>query len=73
MEVRLTQSGEVLVLQVRDNGRGIPPDALTQTKSLGLMGMQERVRMFAGELDIRGAPGQGTTVLVKIPFPAQAT
>jgi len=37
-----------------------------KTKSLGLIGMRERVRLFSGELDIRGIPDQGTTVVVKI-------
>jgi len=32
--------------------------------------MRERVALFGGDLTIRGAPGEGTTVLVIIPFDA---
>jgi signal transduction histidine kinase len=38
-----------------------------QTRSLGLAGMRERVRAFAGETVIDSTPGRGTTVVVKIP------
>ena len=56
-----------VVLEVHDNGAGIPPAVLTNAKSLGLLGMRERTRAFNGELLIRGAPGEGTAVRVKIP------
>ena len=56
-----------VVLEVHDNGAGIPPAVLTSAKSLGLLGMRERTRAFNGELLIRGAPGEGTAVRVKIP------
>ena len=56
-----------VVLEVHDNGAGIPPAVLTSAKSLGLLGMRERTRAFDGELVIRGAPGEGTVVRVKIP------
>jgi signal transduction histidine kinase len=56
-----------VVLEVHDNGIGIPPAVLTSAKSLGLLGMRERTRAFDGELVIRGAPGEGTEVRVRIP------
>jgi signal transduction histidine kinase len=56
-----------LTLQIRDNGRGPGSGELQQLKSLGLIGMRERMRQVAGEFDIHTAPGQGTTVLIRIP------
>jgi two-component system, NarL family, sensor histidine kinase UhpB len=53
---------------VQDDGRGIPPEALRQAGSLGLVGMRERVRLLAGELAIQGQPGQGTTIIVRVPL-----
>jgi signal transduction histidine kinase len=39
-----------------------------KTKRLGLVGMRERVEMVGGTMDIQSAPGQGTTIRVRIPF-----
>jgi signal transduction histidine kinase len=58
---------QALVVQVHDNGRGFAYSKLAEAHSLGLMGMQERVRAVAGKLDIETAPGQGTTVWIKVP------
>jgi signal transduction histidine kinase len=59
-----------LVLQVRDNGRGITTAQLQGSTSLGLPGMRERVGLLGGDLLIKGSPGQGTNVRVRIPLPA---
>jgi signal transduction histidine kinase len=66
--VSLVKNDDHLVLQVRDDGRGVAELELLGTKSLGLLGMRERVRSFSGELLIHGLPGQGTTVRVTIPL-----
>jgi PAS domain S-box-containing protein len=69
--VRIEEQSGQLLLQVRDNGRGIAQQAVIGGKSLGLLGMRERVRMLSGVLVIEGELGQGTTVLVKIPLQHQ--
>jgi PAS domain S-box-containing protein len=70
VEVRLEERDGHLVLEVRDNGRGIAREALSGGKSLGLLGMRERAHLLGGEIAVTGAPGQGTAVQVKIPLPA---
>jgi signal transduction histidine kinase len=60
------EAGE-LVLEIKDNGRGITEEEQRHTRSFGLLGMKERATMLGGEFSIRGAPGKGTTVQVKIP------
>jgi signal transduction histidine kinase len=67
VDVRLENLNSHLLLEVRDDGRGISPQDLATTQSLGLVGMRERVNLMQGELAIQGQPGQGTTVQVKIP------
>ncbi|MGD9148472.1 MAG: histidine kinase [Anaerolineae bacterium] len=66
-----------LVLSVRDDGQGFEaparPDALAREGHFGLMGIQERAMLYGGQLSIRSAPGQGTTVSVRIPYPSQPT
>jgi two-component system sensor histidine kinase UhpB len=58
---------ESLVLEIRDNGRGITEEEILNPESLGLLGMKERVLAFGGELSIRGDPDGGTTLIIKIP------
>jgi signal transduction histidine kinase len=58
-------------MTVIDNGSGfaVPQvlSSLARNGKLGLMGMQERVRLLSGSLKIDSAIGKGTTVRVEIP------
>jgi PAS domain S-box-containing protein len=67
VRIVLARTRSHVVLEVRDDGAGIPQAALTDVKSLGLLGMRERARAFGGEVVIHGAPGKGTVVTAKIP------
>ncbi|MEP7355814.1 MAG: PAS domain S-box protein, partial [Anaerolineales bacterium] len=70
VRVRLELNPDVVRLEVRDDGQGISPASQANARSLGLLGMRERVRLLNGDLDIHGEPGQGTTVTVRLPLPA---
>jgi PAS domain S-box-containing protein len=59
---------ESLVLEIRDNGRGITEEEIMNQDSLGLLGMKERVLAFNGEISICGETGGGTTLILKIPL-----
>jgi len=56
-----------ILLEIRDNGRGVTADEVRHSKSLGLLGMRERAKMLGGEFRIAGEPARGTTVTVRIP------
>jgi signal transduction histidine kinase len=62
-------------LRVRDDGEGFDPGAIGRAGAdrpgagLGLGGMAERARLVGGELDVRSAPGGGTTVTLRIDGP----
>ncbi|WP_426337899.1 response regulator [Pseudoduganella sp. S-14] len=60
--------GENVVLRVEDNGKGIESAGLSDRESWGLFGMHERTRRFAGELNISGKAGQGTTLHLRLPL-----
>ena len=71
--VDIEADGERLELRVRDDGEGFDPAATTRHAAggghgagLGLSGMAERARLAGGELDVRSAPGGGTTVTLRI-------
>jgi PAS domain S-box-containing protein len=70
VDIGLAWTGDTLVLEVRDNGRGIPPEATADPKSIGLFGMKERVLPWGGQVEIQGIPGQGTVVRVTLPLGA---
>jgi signal transduction histidine kinase len=66
VEIRLTRSGEKVALVVADDGVGmkLPEDAV---KSLGLLGMRERMRAVGGDLEIQSEIGKGARVTARVP------
>jgi signal transduction histidine kinase len=68
VDVVLKQEGECLRLDVRDDGDGIPPEALHNPTSLGLLGMRERARQLGGTATVNGAPRRGTLVSLSVPL-----
>ena len=68
VDLILVLVGAALRLEVRDDGRGIPEEAVADPKSLGLMGMRELVLPWGGDIHIRGIQGRGTVVNVHIPL-----
>ena len=67
--VRLAEADSCYVLQVRDNGVGMPEDALRKPASHGIRGMRERARQHGGDVSVASTPGEGTTLVVTIPKP----
>jgi signal transduction histidine kinase len=61
--VRIEQTGEEIVVTVRDDGRGFDAG---KTRGLGLLGMEERVRRLGGRLEIQSSVGSGTVVRVEL-------
>lgn len=60
------RDGEV-VLRVQDNGRGIRDREVEDMRSLGLVGMRERLLPWQGTIEFRGMPEHGTTVTIVLP------
>jgi signal transduction histidine kinase len=66
IELRLQQVGEMVSVEVSDNGRGFDTTS-SFPGHLGLHSMQERVKSLGGELRIDSAPGQGTRIRANVP------
>jgi signal transduction histidine kinase len=67
VRIRLEADRVRLLLEVRDNGRGLAARDLSGPQSLGVLGMRERALMLDGEIQIGGRRGKGTTVTLRIP------
>jgi signal transduction histidine kinase len=66
VELVLAEDGEDLVIEIRDNGRGMPERR--RMESLGLLGMRERARILGGNIHFARKPGGGTIVKVRCPL-----
>ncbi|WP_439427761.1 sensor histidine kinase [Micromonospora sp. LA-10] len=68
--VTLSYTGREVLLDVRDDGRGY---AEPVGAGFGLISMRQRIRSIGGHMDVQGAPGEGTSVSVRVPaFPGRS-
>ncbi|MBU4580936.1 MAG: HAMP domain-containing protein [Proteobacteria bacterium] len=71
-------------ISVADNGKGIPPELMERIcepffsthqeegmRGLGLAIVQDIVKLHGGRMEIRSAPGEGTTVVLSFPAAAE--
>jgi signal transduction histidine kinase len=64
VSILLNEGNKTILLQVRDNGTGIPKNAETQGN--GLMNMKRRAEEIHAQLDIISANGEGTGIELKL-------
>lgn len=68
VEAHLEDDGECLILQIEDDGKGTMESDLADPKSLGVLGMKERMAFLGGSLSIHGMRKRGTRVTARIPL-----
>jgi PAS domain S-box-containing protein len=73
-EAQLELSGNVsgFRLRISDMGRGFDPSLRNPDAGIGLIGMNERLRLVGGKLTVRSEPNRGTDVLAEVPLAASA-
>lgn len=70
VSVDLKEADDRITLDVKDNGRGISREEISNSKSMGLLGMRERAALLGGIFKIgRLGRGNGTRVSVSVPVP----
>ncbi len=67
-EVRLWGTSEEIHLTVKDSGAGFDREAAKESRGLGLISMEERLKLLNGTLSIDSHPQHGTTVHARVPF-----
>jgi signal transduction histidine kinase len=68
VDSKIEEKNETLILTITDNGKGFDPEKVAGKKTLGLLGMKERTTMMGGKYEIKSSKGNGTTVLISVPF-----
>ena len=72
VDVVLFTRADELTLEIRDDGKGLARHAsghrIERDDAFGIRGMRERIVSLGGWMDVTGAPGKGTTVMVGIPI-----
>ena len=70
--VRLEGDANQVSLSVEDDGQGFDMEAVKRGSNhapgIGLLGMQERLELLGGGLEITSRPGRGTRLVARIPW-----
>lgn len=73
--LRLAREDGNVSIEVHDDGKGIPPERLSEIETrgsgVGIRGIRERLNQFNGDMKIE-SNGSGTKVSVTIPLPKEA-
>jgi two-component system sensor histidine kinase UhpB len=73
--IRLWPQEANIWLEIKDDGRGFDiektVDGAVYRKQLGLLGIQERVSLVGGEMEVESAAGLGTSLRVRVPLHAE--
>ena len=72
VEVSLAVADKMIILHIKDDGKGFDISASSQKRTLGILGMKERSLGMGGEYIIESYPGKGTSVMVTIPVETNA-
>ncbi len=71
VETRLSRKGRTLRLLVEDDGCGFDVETAkgSRQSGLGLFGMEERLALIGGTLQVESSPGKGTRLSAEVPLP----
>lgn len=67
LEIDLRSDGETVTLRILDDGKGLRPEDMKKSDSLGIVGMIERAKLLGGSCRVLPGNGRGTLVLVEVP------
>jgi signal transduction histidine kinase len=65
--VSLAEDDESLILEVSDSGRGIDLEKARQGDGIGLVSIEQRIKLLQGSLAINTRPEGGTSLVARVP------
>ena len=68
VEVGLWETSDEVHLTVSDFGAGFDSETVKESRGLGLISMEERLRLLNGKLSIESQPKRGTTIHARVPL-----
>jgi signal transduction histidine kinase len=73
VEISLVKRDSRIHASIQDNGKGFDPERELRPESpekrgFGIIGIQERVSLLGGQLEIQSRPGLGTLISIEIPY-----
>jgi signal transduction histidine kinase len=68
IKVLLEENDGKIILNVRDNGKGITEKQISNPSSFGIMGIRERVNFMGGSFKITGIPKRGSEIAIVVPL-----
>jgi two-component system sensor histidine kinase UhpB len=72
IEICFEQRDSMIIASIADNGKGFDLEKVLHPESpergFGIIGMQERVSLLGGRIDIQSRPGFGTHMNIEIPY-----
>ena len=66
--VQLSKSGNLLLIDVEDDGKGFDAVSAEESKGMGWSNIRKRLEYIRGELNIHSEPDQGTSIHIEIPL-----
>ena len=72
IEISLERRDSMIGASITDNGKGFDLERVLHPESpergFGIIGMQERVSLLGGQIDIQSRPGFGTHIHIEVPY-----
>jgi len=71
-EVRLWGTSDEICLTIGDSGVGFDREGAKTSRGLGLISMEERLKLVKGTLSIESQPKRGTTIHARVPLNSES-
>ena len=72
VEVGLWGTADEIHLAVSDSGAGFDGEAVKESRGLGLISMEERLKLVKGTFSIESQPKRGTTIHARVPLSSES-